>query len=137
VRYSSYSLIDGYNGVAISNHQCKCFIEFNNCQETTTTDNNQDDTSPGKDRACNNHNNNVISGENVCPGEDDEDESNAWVPPDEECLEGSTSSYVSDDGDDVPFLPFDEYDAIMKCWMSRITILMHWKQNHMQLHKAH
>jgi len=42
----------------------------------------------------------------------DEDESNAWVPPDDECSEGSSSSYVHNDDDDVPCLPFDEHDAM-------------------------
>jgi len=76
--------------------------------------------STGEDSAHNDHHEKVVAGEAVSPTEDvgtmnmnDEDESNAWVPPDDKCSKGNSSSYVSDYGDDVPCLPFNEaYDAM-------------------------
>jgi len=102
---------DAYNGVAISNHQRHSSIDFDNCQETATADNNLDHVSLREEIAeaaeTASHGDDILTMMNM----NDEDGNNVWVPPDDECSEGSSSSYVSDYGDDVPFIPFDEYDA--------------------------
>jgi len=108
-------------GVAISNHQRECYIDFDICHETATSNpymqpnNNHEGVGPGEDIMLDIASNKQH--EVVRPGEDiehalqecktmnmnDDDESNAWNLPNDKCSEGS--SYVSDEDVDVPCLP--------------------------------
>jgi len=122
-------------GIAISNHECHCFVDFDICQETEISStcmlpeniNNEGNNDENKNAKNNNDRpDNDIQIEGITNGEHvetdnnniaNDNESNAWTAPDDECFkessEGSMCSNVSDNIY-VPCFHFDEYDAT-KC----------------------